>query len=84
MKFFVNKLLRFIICGVCWDSDMIEFPYCCMKVSMPHAALYVSGYAMKISNINSWEFQCRTRHYVCRDKAAREEAMAEAEFQCRT
>ena len=43
MKFFVNKLLRFIICGVCWDSDMIEFPYCCMKVSMPHAALCVSG-----------------------------------------
>ena len=43
MKFFVNKLLRFIICGVCWDSDMIEFPYCCMKVSMPHAVLCVSG-----------------------------------------
>ena len=34
---------------------------------MPHATLCVSGYAMKISNINSWEFQCRTQHCVCRD-----------------
>ena len=36
-------------------------------VSMPHAALCVSGHEINEVSVKHDPFQCRTRHYVCRD-----------------
>ena len=42
------------------------------EVSMPHAALCVSGPRAGALPAGLSRFQCRTRHYVCRDSTARQ------------
>ena len=56
-----------------------------VEVSMPHAALCVSGLHSSASAAK-WaiKFQCRTRHYVCRDETTRLVVYMRNSFQCRT
>ena len=55
-----------------------------LAVSMPHAALCVSGhYEVGVLDCEG-KFQCRTRHYVCRDFVAYYYDNGNAMFQCRT
>ena len=53
-------------------------------VSMPHAALCVSGHRIRGSPLGRKGVQCRTRHYVCRDDVPAQEKQISAMFQCRT
>ena len=49
------------------------------RVSMPHAALCVSGLSVRFSGTQSQRFQCRTQHCVCRDSVSRSPCPARAE-----
>ena len=53
----------------CVCRDIVDFARSHgVEVSMPHAALCVSGHKISIREGQACQFQCRTQHCVCRDK----------------
>ena len=72
---------RSIVCvGTNYHDDNNEGS----NVSMPHAALCVSGRDAYRGCVVDITFQCRTRHYVCRDKYPTLFDAVYIKFQCRT
>ena len=70
----------------CVCRDRHPYPYHAIgqTVSMPHAALCVSGLNVFVSNEIILSFQCRTQHCVCRDAISVMQMVLFLGFQCRT
>ena len=69
---------------VCVGTLLYYWEVIIMFVSMPHAALCVSGHEANIEELRRMMFQCRTQHCVCRDDKVAIPSDMPKEFQCRT